>query len=211
MPGPFYLISDRNCLAGKDLPAAVEQAVAGGVSMVQLREKDLADDELLRLARALRDATVRHEVPLLVNSRVDIALACRADGVHLGVHSPGLKQARKRLGPQALIGFSAHSIDEIRLAETIDADFVTFGPIFFTPSKQSYGPPLGLDALKRACAATELPVYALGGVDADSLADIRRTGAAGFACIRAVLDRAEPRQAASNLLRTWQAALSADA
>ncbi len=204
MPGPLYLITDRACPPGGDLPAAVEQALAGGVSLVQLREKDLPDAALLALARALRELTARYEVPLLINSRVDIALACRADGVHLGARSPGLKQARKRLGPQALIGFSAHSIAEIRLAEAIDADFVTFSPIFFTPSKRDMGEPLGLEALRQACAATELPVYALGGIAAGNLTAVRRTGAAGFACIRAVLAKAKPQQAAGELLRAWQ-------
>ncbi len=206
MPGPLYLITDRSLCREQNLPDAVERALQGGVSLVQLREKDLADKDLLELAGALRRITARAEVPLLINGRVDIALAVRADGVHLSPATPGLDRARERLGPQALIGFSAHSIEEIRLAERIDADFVTFSPIYPTPSKSAFGPPLGIEALREACAQTELPVYALGGITAGRLAEIRPAGAAGFACIRALLAADDPRHAAERLLAAWRLA-----
>lgn len=206
MPGPLYLITDRSLCREYGLVDTVERALEGGVSMVQLREKDLGDEELLELAAALRNATARAEVPLLINGRVDIALATGADGVHLSRSTPGLDRARNRLGPQALIGFSAHNLEEIRLAESIDADFVTFSPIYPTPSKSAYGPPLGIEALREACTRTELPVYALGGVTAGKVAEIRPAGAAGFACIRALLAAEDPRDAAQRLLAAWRLA-----
>ena len=133
---------------------------------VQLREKDLSAAELLPLAGELRSLTREFGARLLINDRVDVALATGADGVHLGGHSLPAADARRLLGPDKLIGVSTHRIEEIRTAEESGADFVTFGPVWFTPSKAPFGEPVGLAQLREACAATALPVFALGGVPA---------------------------------------------
>lgn len=159
---------------------------------------------MLRLARTLRGLTNRYDARLLINSRVDIALACAADGVHLGMNSPQFRQAREQLGPDKLIGFSTHSHAEIAVAEQVGADFITFGPVYPTPSKLSYGPAVGLSALEAACAVTSLPVYALGGVELKHLPAIQTAGAAGFACIRAVLCADSPSAAAHTLVDNWK-------
>jgi len=193
----LYLITNRHALpAGRSLEDAVRAALAGGVQAVQLREKDLSAGDLLPLAERLRQLTREAGARLLINDRIDIALAVEADGVHLGGHSIPAAVARRLLGPQRLIGVSTHHLDEIVAAT--DADFVTFGPVFPTPSKARFGPPQGLDRLQRACA-TGLPVFALGGINGTNAAAVLAAGAHGLALISAVQNAADPTAAAQAL------------
>lgn len=203
----LYLITDRRQAPGGDIVSAVERALAGGVRAVQLREKDLGGRELHGLARAMRDRTARYGAKLLVNDRVDVALAVGADGVHLGVASMPPRDARALLGAAALIGCSAHSAGEV--AEADGADFVTFGPVYATPSKARYGPPVGVDALREACAAARVPVFALGGVGARNAGEAVAAGAAGVAAISAIVAAADPAAAAAELDDLVGAALAA--
>lgn len=195
----LYLVTDRRATGGRPLLDTVAAALAGGVDAVQLREKDLSTRELLALAAALRELTRRHAARLLVNDRVDVALAVGADGVHLPADSFAVADARRLLGAERLVGVSTHSADEIRRAAASGADFAVFGPVFETPSKLQYGAPQGLAALRAAVAATNLPVIALGGIDAGNAADVAATGCAGVAAIRALGAAADPRAAAAAL------------
>jgi thiamine-phosphate pyrophosphorylase len=197
----LYLITDRKLVPeGSNLFAIVEQALAGGVRAVQLREKDLPADELFRYAVELRDLTARYGASLLINDRIDIALAVVADGVHLGEHSLPTSVARRLLGSEATIGRSTHRVEDIVQAAAEGADFVTFSPIYFTPSKAPYGQPQGLAPLRRACAASRLPVLALGGIRQDRIRAVRAAGASGVALISAVLTAADPEAATRALL-----------
>lgn len=195
----LYLITDRRQAKGGDLLAAVERALSGGVRAVQLREKDMDGRELLELARKMRVLTSRHGAKLLINDRVDIALAAGADGVHLGVASILPADARRLLGPDRLIGCSAHGMEELAAAEAGGADFVTFGPVYTTPSKARFGPPLGVEALRRACAASGIPVFALGGVGQRNIGEVIAAGADGIAAISAILAAPDPGTAASEI------------
>jgi thiamine-phosphate pyrophosphorylase len=196
----LYLISDQQTLPkGRDLLIAVEQALQGGVDAVQLRDKDLPDDARLVLARQLRTLTRRYRARLLINGSVDIALAAEADGVHLGASSQPVTEARCLLGPKRLIGYSAHSPEELAIAAEQGADFATFSPVFFTPSKAGYGPPQGLERLAAICSASSIPVFALGGIDPSRIAAVRQAGAQGVAVISAILANNEPRLAAQDL------------
>jgi len=189
----LYLITDRKSLPpGRNLKTVVRLALEGGLPAVQLREKDLPAAQLLPLALELRELTRAFGAKLLVNDRIDVALAAEADGVHLGGHSLPPDRARKILGPGKLIGVSTHDSDEILAAAEAGADFVTFGPVFATPSKAAYGPPLGLDRLAEACRTAPLPVFALGGVTPDRLADLRSAGCTRLACIGAILLAGDP-------------------
>lgn len=202
----LYLISDRQALPeGRELPASIEEALRGGVDAVQLRDKDLPDAERLHLARQLRTLTRRYQARLLINDSVDIALAVGADGVHLGAASQPIDEVRQRLGPDKLIGYSAHHLEELEVAAEQGADFVTFSPIFFTPSKAAYGAPQGLTKLSAACQASLLPVFALGGIDLSRIAAIRHAGARGIAVISTILGSAEPRLAAQTLAAAMNA------
>ena len=182
----------------------MERALAGGVQAVQLREKDLPEAEFLQLARSLRELTARYGAKLLVNRRLEAALAVGADGVHLGAGKESILTARRRLGPRALLGVSTHSLAELRLAAAAGADFVTFGPVWFTPSKAPFGAPVGPQRLAAACAAALLPVFALGGVTPARIPELRAAGASGAAAIGALLSAADPTAAA----RQFRAALA---
>jgi thiamine-phosphate pyrophosphorylase len=193
----LYLITDRHQVPhGRTLLDTVEAALQGGVRAVQLREKDLSAAALLPLAEALRALTRRYGARLLINDRIDVALAVAADGVHLGGHSLPVAVARRLLGPQRLLGVSTHQRDEIAAAATAGADFVTFGPVFATPSKLPYGPPVGLEALCLACQNSPLPVFALGGIKPCHLAAVQASGAAGTAVIAAIIAADDPCSAA---------------
>ena len=198
----LYLISDRHGLPpGRSLMETVAAALAGGVRAVQLREKDLCPRDLLPLALELRALTRRFGARLLINDRIDIAQAVAADGVHLAGSSLPTAMARHLLGPSALIGVSTHHLDEVLAAARDGADFVTFGPVYPTPSKAAYGAPVGLDALRRVCAAAPLPVFALGGIKTPHLPELMAAGAAGIALISAILSADDPTQAAAALCR----------
>ncbi|WP_298039129.1 thiamine phosphate synthase [uncultured Desulfuromonas sp.] len=199
------LITDRRGLPeGRNLLDQLEAALLGGVRCVQLREKDLSPNELLPLAFELRQMTRAFGARLLVNGNIEIARAVDADGVHLGGDALPTSEARKRLGPAKLIGVSTHSVVEIGQAAADGADFVTFGPVFFTPSKAPYGDPVGLEKLRAACTGAPLPAFALGGVTADRIPELRAAGCASAACIGAILHAADPAAAT----RTMLAALS---
>ncbi len=198
----LYLISDRKLLPeGTNLPEIIEQALIGGVRALQLREKDLPSDELYRLALELKSLADRHGAKLLINDRIDIAMAVGAGGVHLGEHSLPTDTARRILGQQAIIGRSTHRVEDIVQAAAQGADFVTFSPIYFTPSKAPYGQPQGLEPLRAACSASRLPVLALGGIRQDRIREVRSAGAAGVALISAILTAIDPASTARSLLK----------
>lgn len=189
----LYLITDRTVLpAGATLYDQVEAALEGGLNGVQLREKDLSAAERLPLAMKLRKLTSRFGAKLLINDRIDLALAVKADGVHLGGHSLPAKVARTLLGPDMLIGVSTHSLDEIAAAEEGGADFVTFGPIFDTPSKRHLGQPTGVKQLQKVATTSSLPLFPLGGIHLDNLSSITGCGIRRAACISAILGSADP-------------------
>ena len=169
--------------------------------MVQLREKDLSGKDLYALARRLRDLTARYDALLLINDRVDVARAVRADGVHLPQASFPPQVARDILGKDALIGVSTHSLEEARAAQEAGADVITFGPVYETPSKRAYGPPVGIEALTAVCREIPVPVYALGGMKQENLAEVTTAGASGVAMISAILAQPDPEQAARSCLR----------
>lgn len=199
MPGlpRLYLITDRAYAPGGDLAAALEAPLAAGVRLVQLREKDLSARDLLALARGLKARTDRAGASLLVNDRADVARAVGA-GVHLTSDDPPVAEVRAWLGPKALIGVSTHRPAEAAAAGAAGASFVTFGPVYDTPSKRGRG--VGPAALAEAVRAAGVPVFALGGVDGARLAEVRAAGGYGIAVIRAVLADPDPGGAARALL-----------
>lgn len=197
----LYLITDRN-VANKPLPVAMREALAGGVPAVQLREKDLPIRDMLNLARELRALTREYSAKLIINDRVDVAYAVGADGVHLGRTSIPPAAARKIVGDKMLIGVSTHSIEEARTAAADGADFITFGPVYETPSKMQYGAPLGLDALRIVVREIDIPVYGIGGISAKLIPQVLETKAAGVAMISAILAAPDIMKTARTIVET---------
>jgi thiamine-phosphate pyrophosphorylase len=182
----LYLITDRH-VTKMPLPEAVRHALAGGVRAVQLREKDLPLRELLVLAQELRGLTREFGAKLFINDRVDVAVAVDADGVHLGGQGMPASAVRKIVGNRILIGVSTHSLQEAKDAEELGADFITYGPIFETPSKAKYGAPVGCDSIFKVKKEVKIPLFALGGVKSGNLLQILNAGADGVATISAIL------------------------
>ena len=183
----LLLITDRKLATAGSLDTVVESACKAGVRAVQLREKDLDSRSLFELALRLREITSEHGARLFVNDRVDIALAARADGIHRPENGFPVPLARRLLGEPALVGASTHSLERVQQMQTDGADFVTFGPVFETPSKRKFGPPRGLSALRTVSDAVDIPVFALGGITPERAADCLEAGAAGVAVISAVV------------------------
>jgi thiamine-phosphate pyrophosphorylase len=199
---PLYLISDSNQTSGRPLLEALEVALEGGVRMIQLREKDLSGRELLELAAKVRLLTVRYGAKLLINDRVDIAIAVDADGVHLPASSFNPMDARELICRDKIVGLSAHSAREAVKAEREGADFVTFSPIYQTPSKAGYGKPQGLERLEELCGKVNIPVYALGGIKIENVRDVMERGASGVAMISAILGAKDIKAETVKLLKS---------
>jgi thiamine-phosphate pyrophosphorylase len=181
-----YLITDGTASGPQADLAPVADALAAGVRLVQLREKHLTDRDLVAIARRLRPLTARFGAHLVINGRPDIARLVGADGVHLPQGGLPVSVVRHQLGPDAWIGVSCHGTVEVAAAATAGADFATFGPVFSTPSKAAYGPPLGIAALRHVLATTSLTLFALGGISETHLAELAATGVHGVAAIRAL-------------------------
>lgn len=196
----LLLVTDRSQVPVQSLPEAVRRAVEAGLPAVQLRERDLPTGDLLALARTIHDITNPRGVPLLINDRIDLALALDLDGVHLRANSLPVSVARRLLGDHRLLGVSTHSIDEVRRANDEGADYVIVGPVFETPSKRAFGRPLGLERLAEACHGSLIPVFAIGGITRERIADVRRAGAHGVAMIGGILGRQDAGTATAEML-----------
>ena len=183
----FYLITDKKRLPTGTFFEALESALKGGARSIQLREKDLAPDCLRGLAKKVKVLTNQYGASLFINSHADIAGEVGAEGVHLTELGPSAREIRRRY-PQLLIGVSTHSLEGVREAKEQGADFVTFGPVFETPSKKKYGPPQGLDRLQEISQSVAIPIVALGGIKLDHVTTVLDHGAFGVAMISAVWD-----------------------
>lgn len=183
---PFRLcyITDRRALEPGALPRRIAEAARAGVDLIQIREKDLATRELIELTRQAVESARGTAARVVVNDRLDIALAVGAAGVHLGRESLPAIEVRRLVAKEFLVGVSCHSVDEAREAESAGAGYVLFGPIFATPSKLRYGPPLGVEKLREAVRQVRIPVLALGGITLERARECGAAGAAGIAAIR---------------------------
>jgi thiamine-phosphate pyrophosphorylase len=196
----IHLVTDRRL--APDLPARVARALRGlpaRTAAVHLREKDLGGRELLALALAVGKACAEARQLLIVNDRLDVALLVGADGVHLPSAGVPVADARRLLGPAKLVGRSCHAAAEVEAARAAGADYATFSPIFDTPSKRPFGPPVGVEAL-RGAAGIGLPLVALGGITPENAPGVREAGAKGVAAIRSWLVGDDPAGAVRALL-----------
>jgi thiamine-phosphate pyrophosphorylase len=200
----LYLITDRHVVKSGDLIAACQAALSAappGTVALQLREKDLPARDLYELALRLREICRRAGALLIVNDRVDVAIAANADGVHLPFDSIGVSMARKLLAPEKLIGVSSHSPPDVAGAAREGADFAVFGPIFDPLSKPAAGPAWGATGLEAACRAGSIPVFALGGITPERARELFvSAGPAGVASIGAIFAADSPAEASAAML-----------
>ncbi len=196
----LYLVTDRRLLKGLTLTELVRKAINGGVSVVQLREKDCSSREFYELALALKKI-MPGDVPLIINDRVDIALAAGADGVHLGQSDLPVKIARELLGPEAIIGLSVENLQQLEEAQHLPVDYLAISPVFPTPTKTDFSSPAawGLAGLRQARSLTALPLVAIGGINEENAAEVISAGADGLAVVSAICASPDPEQAARAL------------
>jgi thiamine-phosphate pyrophosphorylase len=202
----LYLVTDRHQTGGRDILEVLGQAVAAGAPAIQLREKGLDTVGLYRLAETLLTMTRKVGAALLINDRVDVAMALGADGVHLTRKSLPPREVRSLVGLRMLIGISCHGLEDVREAVDGGVDFVVLGPIYATLSKAPYGPPLAPGILREARRICPLPILAIGGIKAARVPEVVGAGADGVAAISAVLAAADPGAATKELLAAVAAA-----
>jgi len=193
------LVTDSALANGRALAGIVAAAVKGGVTLVQLREKTASTRAFIEQARVLKRLLAPLRVPLLINDRIDVALAAGADGAHVGQQDMPVALARQLLGPVAIIGLSITELDQVRDRDVELADYLGVGPIFAQSTKLDATPPLGLDGLAEIRRATGKPILAIGGVSAANANAMRSAGADGIAVVSAIMGADDPRAAAAAL------------
>ncbi len=196
----LVLVTDRHQTNGRPLVPLLQRVLTAGAPAIQLRERDLSARELVTLAREAQAVTASRRSQLLINDRIDVALALEGVGVHLRSNSLPVSVARQLLGAQRLLGISVHAVEEAVVGESQGADYIVLGPIYETPSKQMFGPPLGIHTLEKACRLVRIPIVGIGGVTAARAREMRRAGAFGVAVITAILGAADVESATRELL-----------
>lgn len=204
----LMLVTDAAMTARRGLLATVREAVAGGVTIVQLRDKEVSDDDLIALARALRAELAPLGVPLIVNDRPAVAKAAGTDGVHVGQDDGDPRAARQLLGPEAIVGLSVTRGSEVATADAGIVDYVGLGPVFASATKADAAPPLDLDGLRDVGAMLPVPFIAIGGIDSGNTGAIIAAGAVGIAVVSAICAAPDPRAAAAELRRMVDKSLS---
>jgi thiamine-phosphate pyrophosphorylase len=187
----LYLVLD-----GRDPEPVLAAALASGVDLVQLRDKELGDDALVETARIFRRVADEHGALFVLNDRPDLVAACRADGVHVGQEDTAVAEARRIVGPGKLIGLSTHSPEQIAAAEGVD--YISVGPVWATPTKPGR-PAVGLELLAEAARTAPVPFFAIGGIDESNVNEVVAAGATRIAVVRAIRDAADPGAAARAL------------
>lgn len=197
----LYLVTDRPLSLGRPIEEIVMEAVAGGVTMVQLREKEAPTGEFVTLAKSLKALLAPLGVPLIINDRVDVALAADADGVHIGQSDMSYEDARQLLGGDKIIGLSVENFDDLAVANTLDVDYVGISPVYGTPTKSDTAEPFGLEGLRKAVAMSVHPTVAIGGMNASTIGEVMAAGTDGVAVVSAICSAPSPRKAAQELLK----------
>ena len=195
----LYLVTDRGLARGRPTLEIVQAAVRGGVTCVQLREKDCSTLDFINQAFTIKDFLKARGVPLIINDRVDVALAIEADGVHLGQTDMPLDIAKKIIGDSMIIGISAESLEDAVEAEKGGADYLGVSPIYATPTKTDTAPALGLEGLRAIRKAVNLPLVGIGGLNRDNAAAVMENGGDGVAVVSAIVAADDPAAAADEI------------
>lgn len=204
----LYLVTDRELCGERALLDVVRFAVQGGATCVQLREKDLSTRLFIEEAREAKRLLAPFHVPLIINDRIDVALAAEADGVHIGQDDMPYDIARRLMGPEAIIGLSVECWEDVEKAQALAVDYLGVSPVFETPTKTDTKGMWGLDGLSRIRAYSRHPLVGIGGLNATNAADVIRAGAGSVAVVSAICSAPAPQAAAENLQRIITAALA---
>ncbi|MDQ7029287.1 MAG: thiamine phosphate synthase [Ardenticatenia bacterium] len=194
-----YVITSAALASPRSVLGVVRAALRGGATVVQLREKKTSTQRLIELGQALLQVTRPAGVPLIVNDRVDVALAVNADGVHVGQEDMPAALARRLIGPDKILGVSAETVEQALMAQRDGADYLGVGDVYGTTTKPDAGPPIGLEGLRRVAQAVHIPVVGIGGITPDNAADVVAHGAEGVAVISAVFGAPDPEEAVRRL------------
>ncbi|WP_352420414.1 thiamine phosphate synthase [Proteiniborus sp.] len=194
----LYLVTDRDVLGNKDLCESIEQAILGGVSLVQLREKNAKTKEFYSIALKVKEVTDKYSIPLIINDRLDIALAIDADGLHIGADDIPVKIARNLLGPDKILGVSASNIDEAIEAQSQDADYLGVGAMYPTKTKKDTES-VSLKELQLIKSSVQIPVVGIGGINELNAKEVMSTGVDGISVISAILGKDNVYAAAKKL------------
>jgi thiamine-phosphate pyrophosphorylase len=197
----IYLVTDRAALSGKPLDEVILLAVKGGAAMIQLREKDASTRFFVEEARRIKKILAPYNVPLIINDRVDVALAVGADGVHIGQEDMPYPHVRKLLGPGAIIGLSVETMEQVQAAQTINVTYLGVSAIFPTPTKTDTRHHWGIDGLRQVRAMSRHPLVAIGGINASNAAEVMHAGADSLAVVSAICSAPDPQQATELLRR----------
>ena len=199
----LYAITDRHWLNGRSLYEVVKESLDGGVTFLQLREIQLDEDHFLEEAKKLQGLCSEYNVPFIINDNVEIALAINADGVHIGQSDMEMKEAREKLGPDKIIGVSAHTKEEALLAQAQGADYLGVGAVFPTSSKDD-AESVSYETLKEICDVVSIPVVAIGGITKDNLHQLSGSGISGISVISAIYAQPDIKEAARELKQCVQ-------
>ncbi|MDR3057091.1 MAG: thiamine phosphate synthase [Prevotella sp.] len=195
----LYLVTDRSLSLGRSIESIVEQAANGGVTMVQLREKECSSGEFYDLAIKLKQCLKPFNIPLIINDRLDIALACDAEGLHIGQSDIPYPVARKIFGKDKIIGLSVESLQDALDANQTDVDYIGISPVFSTATKTDTAPELGLEGIRKIMSISKHPSVGIGGINITNAADILSSGANGIAVVSAIMSAKDPQQATIEL------------
>lgn len=192
----LYLVTDPELCESYGLVETVAAAVRGGVTVVQLRDKHASDAEMIQQARQIKQAIAGSGVPLIINDRLEVALASSADGLHIGQDDGDVAAARKALGPEAILGLSVQRLDQLTQLSTDTLDYLGLGPVFATATKGDHATPIGFDGLAALAAASPLPSVAIGGLKKEHVDAVHKSGARGLAVVSAICGTPDPEAAA---------------
>ncbi|MHA1248986.1 MAG: thiamine phosphate synthase [Candidatus Helarchaeota archaeon] len=196
----LYLVTDRRFAVDRNFNDIIIEAIAGGVTVVQLREKNIETREFYNKAIELKAILKEYNIPLIINDRVDIAYASDADGVHLGQSDLPIKYAREILGKNKIIGLSVNTVKQAIEAEKSGADYIAISPVFPTPTKVDIDPPVGLEGIPIIRESVNIPIVGIGGINKNNAKKVIEAGCDGVAVVSAIMGAKDPKLAASELL-----------
>jgi thiamine-phosphate pyrophosphorylase len=199
----LYLVTDRNILRGKNFIKSIEEALLGGTTLLQLREKNMESGEFYNIALEVKKIAGKYDVPLIINDRLDIMLAVDADGLHIGQKDLPLDVTRNIIGKNKILGYSVKNVEQALYGQKF-ADYLGAGSVFATATKADIGKPIGIKGLKKIQSAVTIPVVGIGGINKNNIEDLKAAGIAGISLVSAVLGAEDIQKAAQEIKKLWK-------